>query len=598
MNPIANSAVDRYGFLASAIAGRRVSVHLTSGDEALAYCDGITVLLPRRAAGGDGDAWLEVIAQSLLLAADSLALPVLRRLVGRPQAARRYAYLEVRRAMTNYESRIPHAFSRHPGLNTELKSATALTRSADESASYALEARWPLPDIPAFVGSVRPLVTMRNRISNEGLAALTKKQQQGQFTQDENPPPEQSDDEETETSKLLKLFENPLMGKNPISDMLNKILGMGTSRGNREENPNSGGGSEMPVARIERAWRRGINAVKAVLPFELPDFDISGVSPQFTYPEWDEFKQQYRKDWVYIDEVDPWRMDGPTDLAGVLTPAPREMQRQLSSLGLDYEMHRRQLEGTEFDVGRLIETAIDLRAGHSPSAMDVYRSSKKTRRDLGVMVVVDISGSTEEKNTRGESVFEHHMRAAYHLAQTLDRLGDRVALYGFQSWGRKLVRMVRLKGHEETWSGRVAERFRLLEPLGYTRTGAAIRHADRMLRTSMRLPNRLLILITDGFSYDQDYEEKYAEADARKALAEARAEGTACVCICVGGSVGAVQLTSVFGAANLLMVDDAAQIPKRIRQVCVEALRSVSKRKVKRIESKSERKAASVIKYF
>ena len=584
--------VDNYSYLASAIAGRRVSVHLTAGEEVLAYCDGQNIQLPRRDESEHGEAWLEVIAQSLLMAADSLSVPVLRRLVGRPQAARRFAYLEVRRTLRLLESRVPHAFSRHPALNAPLTDKRALTGSADESATYALEARRPLPDIPDFVGSVRPLATLRNRVANEGLAALTKKQQQGQISKEENPPPEQDDDQETESSKLLKLFENPLMGRNPLSDMLNKILGMGTSRGNREQNPNSGGGSEMPVARIERAWRRGVNAVKAVLPFELPDFDTTGVSPQFTYPEWDEFKQQYRKDWVYIDEVDPWRMDGPVDLSGILTQAPREMQRQLASLGLDYEMHRRQLEGTEFDVGRLIECAIDLKAGYSPTSMDVYRASRKTRRDLGVMVVVDISGSTEEKNTRGESVFEHHIRAAYQLAQTLDRLGDRVALYGFQSWGRKLVRMVRLKGHEENWSGRVGERFSLLEPLGYTRTGAAIRHADRMLRTSMRLPNRLLILITDGFSYDQDYEEKYAEADARKALAEARAEGTACVCLCIGGSVGAAQLGNVFGSANLLMVDDTSQIPGRIRQVCMEALRGVSKRKVKSGKDAAARKAA------
>lgn len=585
--------VDSYGYLASAIACRRVAVHLTAGAETLAYCDGQAILLPRRAEQGYRDAWLEVVAQSLLLAADSLSLPVLRRLVGRPQAARRYAYLEVRRAMRQNEARIPHAFAHHPQLNVGLKSPQALTATADESASYALKVRRPLPAIPDFIGSVRPLATLRNKLANEGLAALTRKQQEGKFGREESPLPEHDDDEETEESRILKLFANPLMtARNPFMDMLNKILGAGTSRGNREETPD-GGGAEMPVARIERVWRRGVNMVKAVLPFELPDFDNSGVSPQFTYPEWDEFRQSYRRDWVCIDEVDPWRMDGPGDLAGVLTPAPRELLRQLATLGLDYEMHRRQMDGTEFDVGRLIECAIDLKAGHSPSALDVYRASRKTRRDLGVMIVVDISGSTEEKNDRGESVFEHHLRAAWHLAQTFDRLGDRVALYGFQSWGRKLVRMVRLKGHEESWSGRIIERFSLLEPLGYTRTGAAIRHADRLLRTSMRLPNRLLILITDGFSYDQDYEEKYAEADARKALAEARAEGTACVCLSIGGSTGTAQLQSVFGSANLLMVDDTAQIPRRIRRVCVEALKSVSKRGRKRAEVQVREKRAA-----
>lgn len=574
--------VDCYSYLATAIAGRRVAVRLASGEDSLSYCDGQTILLPRRTEDGESDVWLEVVAQSLLLSGDSLSLPVLRRLIGRPKAARRYAYLEVRRAVRQIGTRIPHAFARRPEMNVALKSRKALTTTADESASYALDARSPLPDIPDYIGSVRPLATLRNKVANEGLMALTKSQQQGNLSRDENALSEQSDHDETETSKLLNLFDNPLMGRNPISDMLNKILGMGTSRANREQNPNSGGGSEMPIARAERAWRRGVNAVKAALPFKLPDLSDSGVSPQFTYPEWDEFRKAYRRDWVYIDEVDPWRTGGPVDLAGVLTPAPPELKRQLATLGLDYEMHRRQIEGAEFDVGRLMECAIDLQAGHPPNAIDIYRASKKARRDLGVIVVVDVSGSTEEKNTKGESVFEHHLRGAWHLTQTFDRLGDRVALYGFQSWGRKLVRMVRLKGHEENWNGRVAERFALLEPVGYTRTGAAIRHADRMLRTSMRLPNRLLILITDGFSYDQDYEGNYAQADARMALTEVRAEGTACVCLCIGGSTGAAQLTSIFGSANSLMVDDTGQIPGRIRKVCVDALRGVLRRSVKR----------------
>jgi nitric oxide reductase activation protein len=141
--------------------------------------------------------------------------------------------------------------------------------------------------------------------------------------------------------------------------------------------------------------------------------------------------------------------------------------------------------------------------------------------------------------------------------------------------------MVRLKGHEEKWGGHIAKRFCLVEPQGYTRTGAAIRHADQILRKSMRLPNRLMILITDGLSYDQDYEERYAEADTRKALAEAREAGTACVCLCIGGSVSAARLTAVFGGANLLMVDDAGQVVGRIRAVAMEALRGVAKRKNK-----------------
>ena len=99
-----------------------------------------------------------------------------------------------------------------------------------------------------------------------------------------------------------------------------------------------------------------------------------------------------------------------------------------------------------------------------------------------------------------------------------------------------------------------------------------------MLRTSVRLPNRLLILITDGFSYDQDYEERYAEADARMALSEASAAGTACVVVCIGGAQTADKLASVFGESNLLIVDDGRQIQGRIGRICARALAAVSHR--------------------
>ena len=224
-----------------------------------------------------------------------------------------------------------------------------------------------------------------------------------------------------------------------------------------------------------------------------------------------------------------------------------------------------------------------MRVGAPGMSDEVYCASRKTRRDLGVVVLADTSGSTEEVNAAGESVFHQHLRAAYQLARTFDRLGDRVALYGFQSWGRRLVHFTRLKGYREVWNQAITARFAELEPIGYTRTGAAVRHASRLLRMSIRLPNRLLILITDGFSYDRDYEEQYAEADARMALSEAAAAGTACVVLCIGGAQTTAKLASVFGESNLLIVDDVRQIHTKIRSICTRALAAVSHRALRRV---------------
>jgi Mg-chelatase subunit ChlD len=569
-----------YLFLASAVAGRRVSVHAATGSEALACSDGQSVILPPEAARDGRAGWEDVVAQAALIGAGSLEPHLIRRLVGRKEAARRYGYLEVLRAAQLLSSRVPSAFLRLPGLT----GPETPTRSAADSLEWALSRR-PLPESPAYFGSVRPLMTLRKAVSAEGLAALTKRQARGEFEQARLP--EFDDDDETEDSKILKLFQNPLMGNNPLADMLNKILGAGTSRGNREQNPNEGGGAEAPVGRVERTLRRGAHAVLAKVPVEMPEIDTQAESGAFAYPEWDVHARKYKPSWALVEEVDAWRPDGARDLDSVLRPAPLELKRQLGKLGLDHEMHRRQNEGTELDVGRLLDTAVSIAAGHSPATLDVYRASRRTRRDLAVAIALDISGSTGEKDGGAPTVFDQQLQVAYQLARTLSELGDTVALFGFHSWGRNLVRAVRLKGPEERWSAHVSERFAQLEPVGYTRTGAAIRHGTRMLHTAMRLPNRLLVLISDGIAYDQDYESTYAEGDARKALEEARASGTAVVCLCIGGSQDATKLHAVFGAANLLMVDEPDQVTTRIRHVCRQALASVSQRRFKRADAAS-----------
>ncbi len=567
--------ISRYLFLASAIAGRRVGLHVAGGAAALACSDGQSIFLPASAQQSNQDEWAAVVAQAALIGAGSLQAHLLRRLVGRPDAARRYTYLEVLRASVVLRDRLPTAFLNLP----ELKGIEVPTTAASASLDWALGQR-PLPLLPRYFGGVRPLLTLRKAVSEEGLAALTKQQAKGKFAKAEVE--EFDDDAATEESKLLKLFQNPLTGSNPLADMLNKILGAGSSKGNREKNPNQGGGAEMPVGRVERALRRGIHAVLTRLPFELPEMAARAESTALLYPEWDVHNRQYKPNWAVLEEVEAWRPDGARQLDEVLKPAGSALKRQLGSLGLDHQMHNRQHDGAELDVSRLLECAVDLATGHSPPSLDVYRASRRTRRDLAVVVALDVSGSTGERDGEGRTVFERQLQTAYQLGRTLNDLGDMVALFGFHSWGRNLVRAVRLKGAEERWSAHIAERFAQLEPVGYTRTGAAIRHGTRQLQTQMRLPNRLLVLITDGIAYDNDYESTYAEADTQKALAEARATGTACVCLCVGGSTDADKLRSVFGAANLLIVDEPGQITLSIRRLCKQALAAVSQRRIKR----------------
>jgi hypothetical protein len=567
-------------FLASAIAGRLVAVqslehnlaqNVAQGDE-LAYSDGRIIFVPT-AVEAQAQGWRAIAAQAALIGAGSLDASILLQLVGRRAAAERYLHWEMLRASRLLSIRLPWPF-------TALAELQAMPRSASAPESLELAAsRVPVPQAPAYFGAIRPLLALRRALGEQGLSALARKQVEAPIAS--APVPQLDDEDAGEVSVLLRLLQNPLSGRNPVADLLNTILGAGLSKHRRAGESGGDGGAEMPVGRIERSWRRGIHAVLSKMPLAAAALDAPVAAPTLTYPEWDTHSQTYRRNWVSVEEVEPWRADGATPARDALRLAPPtpELRRQLGGLGLDQEFHRRQTDGSDLDLGALIECAIDLSAGHSPSSVRVYRDALRTRRDLAVAIVLDISGSTGEQGNGGRTPFKDQVELAHQLGMALDSLGDTVVMFGFHSWGRQLVHVVKVKAYDERWSASVSERLRLLEPAGYTRIGTAIRHGSRVLIEQVRLPNRLLLLITDGIAYDQDYELAYGAADARKALEEARAAGTACLALSVGAATETETLSRVFGSTSMLAVDEVRQVTGRIRAVCRHALASVSRRR-------------------
>jgi Mg-chelatase subunit ChlD len=561
--------------LAGAIAGRKISVEVSDNENAIGFSDGKTLFLPASHAIDDLLQWPLVVSQACMIAAGSLDASVLRYLVGRQRAVQRYVYLEVLRATRFCNDRLPLRFTDL----VELRNAQALSDSAAKSLTIALSAV-PLPPTPGYFGTIKPLATLRRAIGDERFA--TWRNRALASSPGQNAVPELADDMDTESSKILKLFQNPLARGNRLSNWLNALFGSGHSKNKPESNSPENAGAELPINHVERAIRRTAN-MHVSTSVHLPDIAIPGTRQALRYPEWDAHRQSYRQNWVSVEEAEAWRPDGPQEIAAAIYAPITEWKRQLASLGLDHELHRRQPDGADLDVGALLDCAIDLQTNQSPSTLNVYRASRRTRRDLAVVILLDVSGSTGEKDLSETSVFMKQLRLTYQLGLTLDALGDSVAILGFHSWGRHLVRVVRIKGYEEHWNAKVAERLALLEPIGYTRIGTAIRHGDHLLRSGMRLPNRLLVLITDGIAYDQEYEDRYAEADTRKALEEAKAGGTACVCLSVGSSTEIEKLSSVFGATNFLAVDEVEQITAKIRELCRRALATVSRRQLGRI---------------
>jgi nitric oxide reductase activation protein len=276
----------------------------------------------------------------------------------------------------------------------------------------------------------------------------------------------------------------------------------------------------------------------------MPDAVAATTRHAAMYPEWDVYRGRYRVDWCTVDETDA--QPGP----GAAPPIPDSgvLRRPLARLGVGLERWRRQVQGDEVDIDAAVQARADGVAGVARDDA-VYIDSLRRRRELAVLVLLDISASAADAGPAGTTVHEQQRTAAGMLTAALHRFGDRVALYGFWSHGRSAVHLVRVKSFGDDFDTLLLRRLDSLVPAGYTRLGAAIRACSSILEEQGGTPRRLLVVLSDGLAFDHGYERQYGEADARRALAEARQRGTGCVCISIGAGTDLKSLSRVFGTA-------------------------------------------------
>jgi len=545
----------RFRLLATFVAGRPLGVVEAPAGEP-AHTDGRLVLVsPGRSVS---EQRREVLVQAALLGAGSLDPRRVRPLRARPKVAQRYLALEGRRVLAELAARLPLAAA----LGLEGEGTTA---SADESLELA-RGRRAVADPPPWFGAIRPgrlLAEPAGPGARAGEKDLRLRFRPTDVREDED------DDggEAGEESKILKLFSSPL-ASDTVSDFLHKLLGSSRSPG---QGP---AGGDLATRSLRRVASLGPHARPLPVPIqftgEAPGA-AAGVGGAL-YPEWDVHRRRYKPEHCRVIEF-PLR--GASDVAAAGVARDEVLRRRLTRLGLGPKVVRRQPDGDDLDTEALTDLFVDLRAGHSPPE-HVYLERRKLDRNLGVLILLDASGSASDTDPEGLSVHEHQRRAAATLAATLEELGDRVAVYGFRSHGRGSVHLLALKRFAERFGAGGRARLNQLQPSGYTRLGAGIRHAGTILQDDAGTPNRLLLVLSDGFPYDDGYEARYAEADARKALEELRADGVACLCLSIGGSTPADALQRVFGSASHAGAPTLAHLSPRMDELFLVALQELA----------------------
>jgi len=547
----------RFRLLATFVGGRSLGVVEAPGGGP-PHTDGRRVFVSAGAPASQQRR--EVLVQAALLGAGSLDERWIRALRGRPKLARRYLALEGRRALAALGARLPLAAA----LGSD---APATTASAEASLERARD-RTPVEDPPAWFGAIRPSRLLGAPPAGPG-ARPRDEEVRLSFRPTDVPETEDEDDAEAgEESRILKLFSSPL-SSDTVSDFLHKLLGSSRSAAG-----DAAAGSAMPTRSLRRVASAGPDARPLPVPVRVTGRRpgaAAGVGGAL-YPEWDEHRKRYKPEHCRVIDF-PLRTRAGVAAAGVARD--EVLRRRLTRLGLGPRVVRRQPDGDDLDIEALTDLFVDLRAGHSPPE-HVYLERRKLDRNLGVLILLDASGSASDLDPEGRSVHDHQRRAAATLAVTLEELGDRVAVYGFRSHGRGSVHLLALKSFAQRFGAAGRARLNGLEPSGFTRLGAAIRHAGAVIEKQAGTPHRLLLVLSDGFPYDDGYESRYAEADARKALEELRADGIACLCLSIGGSTPADALQRVFGSASHASAPTLAGLSRRMDELFLAALQELA----------------------
>lgn len=496
-----------------------------------------------------------VAAQAALVAGGALRRDLMMRLARhRPAVAQRYLALELRRVAEQLDRVLPAPTVRRiKSTGTQLVSG-----GSEESLNRALgRERIPLP--MAWAGALRP--SRLRRVGEEDLWASPTDRDLMRLGQLDQEDPAQDDEaaDATDESKIVNLLSAPGI-PNPLGDAIQKLLGMG--RSGRDKNQ---GSAEIPVGK-QRFGPVGRNARKATLGRLVSAMLVPAQVVGRRYPEWDCHKGAYRFDWCAVAEYDPADVESASGMGA----ARAFLQRPLARVGIEPQRHRRQEEGDSLDLSALLDYETDRRRGGNPDP-HIYENNRLTMRDLSVLVLLDCSGSTAE-DSGGRVVFEEERRLAGDLTLALERLGDRVGTYGFYSRGKDGVRFLRVKDFSGRFDTAAKRRLQSVQPSGFTRIGAAIRHATYVLESQALTKNMVLLVIGDGLPYDDGYEDRYARADARQAIKEAVLQGIGVAGIGIRSSTEPEVLEDVWSEASFRVIERSDDIQRHMRGLLLNAL--------------------------
>jgi hypothetical protein len=294
----------------------------------------------------------------------------------------------------------------------------------------------------------------------------------------------------------------------------------------------------------------------------------------YFYDEWDFLIEDYRTQWCQVREI-PVAGDNGSFFSRTLATYPdlvEEIKREFQRLRPRLYRHVKGLEdGETIDLDAAVTARVDWLSGVAPSPK-LYVARQPLERDVAALFLLDLSASTDAQLAErdGVRVIDIMKEALALLSASLETIGDKYAILGFSSRGRRDVEIYPVKTFTESLSPEVKGRIGGLSPQKSTRMGAAVRHATRKLR-ELSCRAKFLVLLSDGHPEDADYGPSaqaptYGVRDTMMALREAEQNGVLSFCLTVD-KAGRDYLREMCAPARYMIIEDPTSLPTELPKI-------------------------------
>jgi len=281
-------------------------------------------------------------------------------------------------------------------------------------------------------------------------------------------------------------------------------------------------------------------------------------------PEWDYKKQTLLEEHCLLQPMLP-KDAKAQKLPLKLQKLAKTIQAQFEQLRSVRYWLKAQPQGEELDLGAWLDFHVESHI--SPTAeKGLFKSFRGNNRDLSCLLLADLSMSTDAHIDNDNRVIDVVQDSLMLFGEALQSVGDNFAMYGFSSVKRHNVRFTMLKNFNEPYSDHVRGRIQAIRPGFYTRMGAAIRQATRVI-DEQKTSEKLLLILTDGKPNDIDhYEGRFGIEDTHQAICEAKKLGIKPFCITIDTDAQAY-LPYLFGSDGYTVILRPEQLPVRLPQL-------------------------------